>query len=76
MFDGKILLIDFYKITESDDTVFDEVKGDADTLAGLILELKGEIPSPKEKITCKQFCFTIEEVDDRRIKQIKVEPNK
>lgn len=71
--DGKILLGDFYKAVECDDNVFDEVKGDADTLAGLILELKGEIPSLYEKIDCCQFKFTIEAVDNRRIKQIKVE---
>lgn len=75
LFDGKILLGDFYKIVECDDTVFNEVKGDADTLAGLILELKGEIPGPQEKLSCKQFDFTIEAVDNRRIKQIKVEIN-
>lgn len=73
LFDGKILLGDFYKITACDDSVFDEVKGDADTLAGLILELKGEIPLLHEKINCKQFNFTIEAVDNRRIKQIKAE---
>ncbi len=75
LFDGKILLGDFYKIIECNDSVFDDVKGDADTLAGLILELKGEIPGPQEKFICKQFNFTIEAVDDRRIKQIKVEIN-
>ncbi len=73
LFDGKVLLGDFYKTVELEDNVFDDVKGDADTLAGLILELKGEIPSKKEKIKCKQFTFTIEEVDNRRIKKIKVE---
>ena len=73
MFDGKVLLGDFYKVVDCNDTVFDEVKGDADTLAGLILELKGEIPSLHEKIICCGFSFTIDEVDNRRIKQIKVE---
>jgi CBS domain containing-hemolysin-like protein len=73
LFDGKVLLGDFYKAVECQDGTFDDVKGDADTLAGLILELKGEIPSQHEKIKCKQFVFTIEEVDNRRIKQIKVE---
>ena len=76
LFDGKALLGDFYKIVNCSDTVFKDVKGDADTLAGLILELKGEIPSKNDKITCKQFNFTIEAVDNRRIKQIKVELNK
>jgi CBS domain containing-hemolysin-like protein len=76
LFDGKTLLGDFIKILKCDDTVFNEVKGDADTLAGLILEIKGEIPDFHEKINYKQFAFTIEAVDDRRIKQIKVEINR
>ncbi len=76
LFDAKVLLGDFYKIVDCDDTIFDNVKGDADTLAGLILELKGEIPAFHEKINCKSFTFTIEEVDNRRIKQIKVIINK
>jgi gliding motility-associated protein GldE len=76
LFDGKTLLGDFFKILKCDDTVFNEVKGDADTLAGLILELKGEIPDLYEKTEYKQFIFTIEAVDDRRIKQIKVEINR
>lgn len=76
LFDGKILLGDFHKIVNTDDTVFDDVKGDADTLAGLILELKGDIPALHEVITCKQFKFTVESVDKRRVKQIKAEVNK
>lgn len=75
LFDGKILLHDFYKITGANDHIFDEHKGDADTLAGLILELKGEIPVVNEKLTCKNFEFSIESVDNRRIKKIKVEIN-
>ncbi len=73
LFDGKVLLGDFYKIVGCGDNVFDEVKGDADTLAGLILELKGEIPVLNEKIKYGNFNFSIEAVDNRRIKQIKVE---
>ena len=72
LFDGKILLGDFYKIMKCDDTIFNDVKGDADTLAGLILELKGEIPVKNEKIKCKNFIFTIEAGDDRRIIQIRL----
>ncbi len=75
MFDAKILLGDFYKAVNCNDSIFNDVKGDADTLAGLILELKGEIPALREEIQCKQFLFTIEEVDNRRIKQIKVKIN-
>lgn len=73
IFDGKVLLGDFYKVLECEDNIFDDVKGDADTLAGLILELKGEIPNLNEKINCKKFRFTIEAVDNRRIKKIKTE---
>jgi putative hemolysin len=73
LFDGKTMLNDFYKIIRSEDTIFDDVKGEADTLAGLILELKGEIPVKNDTITCKNYVFTIEAVDNRRIKQIKVE---
>ena len=72
VFDAKVMLGDFYRITNCDDTIFNDVKGDADTLAGLILELKGEIPKINEEIKCKQFVFTIKEVDNRRIKEIKV----
>lgn len=73
LFDGKTMLNDFYKVIGLEDTVFDDVKGEADTLAGLILELKGEIPVKNDTITCKNYVFTIEAVDNRRIKQIKVE---
>lgn len=73
LFDGKVLLSDFCKITETNERLFDEIKGEADTLAGLILELKGEIPTLHEKITCLNFIFSIEAADNRRIKKIKVE---
>ncbi len=75
LFDGKTLLGDFFKITKCEDTAFDTIKGDAETLAGLILELKGEIPVVHEKTVFKQFILTVEAVDHRRIKQIKVEIN-
>jgi gliding motility-associated protein GldE len=75
LFNGKTLLGDFFKITKCDETVFNKIKGEAETLAGLILELKGEIPVLHEKTEYKQFVFTIEAVDNRRIKQIKVEIN-
>ena len=73
LFDGKIMLNDFYKVTGCNDHIFDDHKGEADTLAGLILELKGEIPAKSEKIKCENFVFSIESVDNRRIKEIKVE---
>lgn len=73
LFDGKTLLNDFYKVIGIEEGVFDDVKGEADTLAGLILELKGEIPAKNDTINCKNYVFSIEAVDNRRIKQIKVE---
>jgi Hemolysins and related proteins containing CBS domains len=72
IFDGKTLLNDFYKILQTETTVFDDIKGEADTLAGLILELKGAIPNKNEQVKYKQFIFKIEAVDSRRIKQIRV----
>lgn len=76
LFDGKMLLNDIYKILEVDNSIFDEIKGDADTLAGLILEIKGEFPSQYDKIKYKQFTFTIEELDKRRIVKIKTTINR
>lgn len=73
LFDGKTSLIDFCKITDSPEEIFDDVKGDADTLAGLILELKGEFPVQNERFDCKNFQFIIEAITKRRIKQIRVE---
>lgn len=72
LFDGKTLLNDFYKVVECEDNFFEEVKGDADTLAGLILELTGEFPELHEKVLCMNFTFQIEALDRRRIKEIKV----
>ncbi|MCD4832229.1 MAG: gliding motility-associated protein GldE [Bacteroidales bacterium] len=76
IFKGKTLLNDFLKIVDIDDDLFDDVKGDADTIAGIILELTGEIPAKNKKIDFKNLTFTIESVDKRRIKQIKVAINK
>ncbi len=72
VFEGKTLLKDFCKITGVDDDVFNDVKGEADTLAGLILEIKQEIPFRGAKIKYGFFEFEIEGVDKRRIKRIKV----
>lgn len=73
IFEASILLNDFFKIVKLDDSSFDEIKGEADTLAGLILEIKGEIPEPKEEIIYRNFKFTILAVDNRRIKKIQFE---
>lgn len=72
IFEGKTLLSDFYKIMKLDDDVFEEVEGDADTLAGLLLELKGDFPKQHERIEYGQFRFEIVELDGHRIAKIKV----
>ncbi len=71
VFDGKTLLNDFYKVTELDDELFDDVKGDAETVAGLILELKGGFPRVNDIVHCKGVEFTVLVMDKRRIKEVK-----
>ncbi len=71
-FDGKTLLNDFYKVTELDDELFDDVKGDAETVAGLLLELKGGFPRMNDVIQCRGIEFTVLAMDKRRIKEVKV----
>ena len=70
LFEAKTLLNDFYKVFDIDEEYFDDVKGEADTLAGLILEFRGEIPKKDDKLTFKDFTFHIKDVDKRRIKKI------
>ena len=71
VFEAKTQLTDFYKITKVDEEVFDEVAGDSDTLAGLLLELKGEFPSLHEKVTYDHYEFEVLEMDNRRILKVK-----
>jgi gliding motility-associated protein GldE len=73
IFEGKILLNDFFKIIEIEDDPFEEVRGESETLAGLILELTGEIPQKGQVIKYRNFIFRIESADKRRIKEIHVE---
>lgn len=72
IFEAKVLLSDFYKVMKLTDGVFDAVEGDADTLAGLLLEIKGEFPKLHEVIDYGRFHFEVMEVDERRIVKIKV----
>jgi gliding motility-associated protein GldE len=73
LFDAKIQLEDFTGVIGCRDDYFKDVKGDADTLAGLILEIKGEIPANHETIEYKDYRFTVESISNRRIRQVKVE---
>ena len=72
IFEGKTLLSDFYKIFDLDDETFEEVEGDADSLAGLLLEIKGDFPELNEKIDFQNFTFAVTELDGHRISKIKV----
>ena len=72
IFEGKTLLSDFCKILNIDDDEFAEVEGDADSIAGLILELKGDFPSIHEKIEYRNYVFEIFGIEGRRISKVKV----
>lgn len=72
LFEAKILLVDFLRTLDLDDDFFSEVEGEADTLAGLLLEIKGEFPQLGERITYRQLTFEVMEMDERRIIRIKV----
>jgi gliding motility-associated protein GldE len=72
LFEGKINLKDFYRIIDVDENSFEIRKGEAETLAGFILEILGNFPKKGQKIQYENCLFTIEVVDKKRVKQIKV----
>ena len=71
LFDAKVSLKDFYRVVDVDENKFENAKGEAETLAGFILEISGNFPRKNAKITFDAYKFTIESVDKRRIKQVK-----
>ncbi|MES2409938.1 MAG: gliding motility-associated protein GldE [Bacteroidota bacterium] len=72
LFEGKINLKDFYRIVDVDEVDFENSKGEAETLAGFILEVLGNFPKKGQKIHFSNVRFTVEAVDKKRIKQLKV----
>ena len=72
IFEGKTTLIDFCKITNQDPDIFEKVKGESESLGGLILELHSKLPDINEIITFENYSFKIVAVDQKRIKRIKV----
>ena len=72
IFEGKTLLSDFVKILELDDDELDEVAGEADTLAGLLLEIKGDFPKVHETLSYGRFKFEVLQIEERRIAKVKV----
>ena len=73
VFEGKTSLKDFYRLMDvQEQEFFDQNKGEAETLAGLVLEINGETPNRRQKIAFENYTFTIESIDKKRIKRIKV----
>ena len=73
VFEGKTALKDFYKVIKiENEDVFETVKGEAETIAGFVLEISGSFPKTNSKINFENYVFTIESLDKKRIKRIKV----
>ena len=73
VFDGKTTLKDFYRVIKlEDETLFEENKGESETIAGFVLEISGSFPRRGEKIGFHDFQFIVESLDKKRLKQIKV----
>lgn len=71
IFEAKTQLLDFYKVANIDEEDFDEISADADTLAGILLEIKGEFPVLHEKVVYKNYEFEVLEMNKRRIMKVK-----
>jgi gliding motility-associated protein GldE len=72
VFEGKTTLIDFCKIIEEDPDIFEKVKGESESLGGLILELSSKFPRVGEKVLFDKFVFTVVSVDQKRIKRVRI----
>ncbi len=72
VFEAKTPIVDFCKILDLDDEIFDDVRGESDSLGGLLLELESKIPEPGSVITFEQFKFQVTDADQRKINEIKV----
>ncbi len=72
LFEGKTSLNDFCKLTKMDKNYFNQVKGESESLGGLLLELNSKIPNKGDKIKFDKFIFTIMSVDNKRIKRVRV----
>ena len=76
IFEGKTTIKDFCKVLDDEDeALFEEEKGESETLAGFLLEISGKFPKRGEKINFKKYTFTIEALDNKRIKQVKITRN-
>ncbi|WP_299833628.1 gliding motility-associated protein GldE [uncultured Tenacibaculum sp.] len=75
IFEGKVTVKDLCRVLDEDEEIFEDHKGESETLAGFILEVSGKFPRKGEKINFKNYTFTIEALDRKRIKQVKVTRN-
>ena len=73
--EGKLPMVDFYKIFKVEAKEFENAKGESETLAGFLIEMSGKILMKNERITFGDFTFTVEAADKRRLKRIKVHKN-
>ncbi|NAY91963.1 gliding motility-associated protein GldE [Muricauda sp. JGD-17] len=73
VFDGKTALKDFYRVVKiEDESIFEEQKGESETIAGFVLEISGSFPKRGEKVQFKDYQFLVESSDKKRLKRIKV----
>ena len=71
IFEAKILLTDFFRVIDADPSDFGKLTEEVETLAGLLLEIKGDFPRRREIIDFKEYRFQVLEVDNRRILKVK-----
>ena len=72
IFEAKIMLTDFFRATDIDPEIFEDITEEVDTLAGLLLELKGDFPKQNEEITYKNYKFKVIAINARRILKVKL----
>lgn len=75
IFEGRMLINDMCRVMEIPFNAFNEVRGESDSLAGLVLEIAGKFPTINEQLSYKEFDFTVLSVDKLRIEKVKVEQN-
>lgn len=72
VFEGKTSIMDFCKVTDVDHKLFDEVKGESESIGGLLLEINSMLPHAGEKIVFQNFTFIVASVNDKRIKKVRI----
>jgi CBS domain containing-hemolysin-like protein len=72
VFEAKTLINDMCKVMEIETDTFDQIRNEADTVGGMLLEVSGDLPDQGEEIVISGFTFIVEAVDKRRIKRIKI----